>query len=136
MTRDEIIAKVKSLELPDDSYIVYGSCPLAVAGIREAKDIDIYATQDVMDMLRVRGWKEVRKGMRDVPLNYDVFDVHDNWSFGAYDPTLERLLTTADVYDGVPFASLEEVRKWKVASGRPKDLEDITLIDTHLSARD
>lgn len=135
MTRGEIIAKVKALELPDGSFVVYGSCPLAAAGIREANDIDIYATQDVMEMLRVRGWKEVRKGMRDVPLSYDVFDVHDNWSFGAYDPTLEHLLTTADVYDGVPFASLDEVRKWKVASGRPKDLEDIALIDAHLAAR-
>ena len=135
MTRDEIIAKVKALELPYGSYVVYGSCPLAEAGIREANDIDIYAAPEVMDTLRERGWKEVRKGMRDIPLTHDVFDVHDNWSFSAYDPTLEHLLATAGVYDDVPFASLEEVRKWKVASGRPKDLDDITRIDAHLAAR-
>lgn len=135
MTGDEIIAKVRALELPAGSYVVYGSCPLAVAGIREANDIDIYAAPEVMDILRGRGWQEVHKGMRDVPLTYDVFDVHDNWSFSTYDPTLEHLLATANMYDGVPFASLDEVRKWKVASGRPKDLEDIALIDAHLAAR-
>jgi hypothetical protein len=36
------------------------------------------------------------------------------------------------VIDGIPFASLEEVRKWKIASGRPKDIADIKLIDEYL----
>lgn len=41
MTREEIILKVKKLRLPEDSYVVFGSCPLATARIREADDIDL-----------------------------------------------------------------------------------------------
>lgn len=41
MTGQEIIAKVKKLKLPKNSYVVFGSGPLAAAGIREADDIDM-----------------------------------------------------------------------------------------------
>ena len=71
----------------------------------------------------------MRKSPNDKPLARDVFEAHDNWNFSSYRPTLEQLLASATVIDGIPFASLEEVRKWKVASGRPKDLADVKLID-------
>ena len=61
------------------------------------------------------------------------FEAHYAWDFSSYKPTLEQLLLTADVIDGIPFASLLEVRKWKLSSGRPKDFDDIKLIDNHIS---
>lgn len=133
MKRDEIVAKVKSLDLPKDKFIVFGSCPMAAAGIRESGDIDLLVTSDVLADLAKRGWKPFHKSEGDEPLTYNEFEAHDNWNFSSYQPTLEHLLATATIIDGVPFASLEEVKKWKQSSGRPKDLKDIELIDSFLA---
>lgn len=132
MTKQEIIGKVKELNLPKDSYIVFGSCPLAAASIREAGDIDLLVSNEVFTKLKEAGWQELDKGSNDKPLAHDVFEAHNSWKFSSYHPTLKHLLSNASVFDGIPFASLQEVRKWKVASGRPKDLVDIDLIDRHL----
>jgi hypothetical protein len=133
MTRTEIISTVKELGLPSGSYVVFGSCPLAVAGIREAGDIDMLVSDELLERFRKKGWKLVDKGVNDKPLTHGVFEAHNNWDFSPYSPTLKHLLKTATVVQGVPIASLEEVRKWKAASGRPKDLTDMQLIDTYLS---
>ncbi len=135
MTKDEIISQVKSLKLPEGSYVVYGSCPLALAGLRESNDVDMLVTREVFDELEKSGWPRSHKDKYDNPLTRGVFELHYNWNFSAYSPTLEQLLSTATVVNGVPFASLDEVRRWKAASGRPKDLIDIKLIDDYLKQK-
>ena len=132
MKKEEIIAKVKTLNLPKGSYVVFGSCPLSAVDIREANDIDLLVSREVFTKLRQIGWQELHKSSNDIPLTHDVFEAHDNWDFSSYSPTLDQLLVNAMVIDGVAFASLEEVRKWKIASGRPKDIADIKLIDEYL----
>jgi len=133
MTANEILAKVKGLNLPADSYVVFGSAPMAVAGIREANDIDLVVSSEVLEKLKQAGWKRIKKDDDDQPLTHDVFEVHDSWGFdSSYRPTLQHLLVTATIVDGVAFASLEEVLKWKTVSARPKDLADIELIDKYL----
>ncbi len=129
MKKDEIISQVRALNFPNNSYIVFGSAPLALAGLREAGDIDFLVSVELFEQLKQLGWQELDKGGKDKPLVKDDFEAHKSWEFSSYNPTLEQLLETADVVDGVPFASLQEVRKWKDASGRPKDLTDIALID-------
>lgn len=133
MTGQEIIEKVKTLQLPEGEYIVFGSCPLALANLREAGDVDMLVSLNLFEDLQKRGWQLLDKGKDDKPLTYDIFEAHNNWNFDGYSRTLEQLLATADAVDGVPFASLQEVRAWKVASNRPKDLNDIALIDSYLA---
>ena len=131
MQKEEIISNVKTLNLPPNSYIVFGSCPLAIAGLRKAKDIDLLVSRKVFEKLKRDGWQEMRKSPNDKPLVLGVFEAHKNWNFSSYSPTLKHLLASATVIDGIPFASLEEVKKWKKASGRPKDLADIELINKY-----
>ncbi len=133
MNKQEIVDKVKELDLPQGSYVVYGAAPMAAAGLRKANDIDFLVTPDLLDELRQRGWKQVNKGPDDKPYELGIFEAHANWDFSTYAPTLNDLLKTATIIDGVPFAHLSEVRKWKLAWGRPKDMADIQLIDTYLS---
>ena len=135
VSKEEIVAKLKALSLPRGSYIVFGSCPMALAGIRQANDIDLFVSPEVYEKLRAAGWQELHKSPNDHPLIHDVFEAHDNWNFSSYNPTLEHLLESANMVDGIPFASLEEVRKWKVATARPKDLADIRLIDKYLTTQ-
>ena len=132
MTAKDITTKVQTLNLPEGSYIVFGSCPMALAGIRESSDIDMLVTEEVFNMLEKAGWQTINKGMNDNPLAFEDFEAHKNWNFSSYQPTLQQLLKTATVAENIPFASLEEVKKWKQSSGRPKDLVDIALIDNYL----
>lgn len=134
MNGQAIIDKVKTLNLPTGSYIVFGSCPLALAGLRQSQDIDLLVSEATLEQLKAAGWQQIDKGIKDKPFVDDVFEAHTNWNFGSYRPTLEGLLATATVVEGVAFASLGEVRKWKAISGRPKDLHDIELIDAYLHA--
>lgn len=133
MTRDEIVYKVKSLNFPKDAYVAFGSCPLALFEIREAEDIDLLVSRDLYAKLGKMGWKKKIKGPKDYPFTFDVFEAHDSWDFSSYNPTLEELLKRSVLADDIPFASLEDVRKWKAASGRKKDLVDIKLIDNYFA---
>lgn len=129
---NEIVAKTKALNFPTGEYVVFGSCPLAVAGIRQSGDIDIVVSKPLLLKLKQDGWSEISTEPTS-GVTKDVFDVHDKWNFGNYRPTVEQLLTTATFIEGVPFAALEEVRKWKIISDRPKDRRDVELIDEYLA---
>ena len=135
MTRNQIITKVRGLNLPKDSYVVFGNCPLAIAGIREANDIDLLVSKELFVKLKKSGWKEFYKSSNDIPLIHDVFEAHEHWSFSSYNPTLKHLLISSTSIGGIPFASLLEVRKWKTVSKRQKDLADIELIDKFLAKK-
>jgi len=132
MTRDLIVSKVKQLNLPGGSYVVFGSGPLTAVGLREANDIDLYVSKEVFEDLKAKGWEVRVKSPNDKPLVSDLFEAHESWDFSPDNPPLKDLLARSFVIDGVRFASLEDVRKWKVASGRPKDLNDIKLIDGYM----
>jgi hypothetical protein len=133
MTKQDIIAAVKTLGMPSGSYVVFGSCPMALAGIREAGDIDMLVSDELLERFKTEGWQQIDKGHNDKPFTHGVFEAHNNWEFSSYHPTLKQLLKTATTVNDVTFASLDDVRKWKLASGRPKDLVDVALIDAHLS---
>ena len=131
MKSQEIIANVKALSLPKGSYAVFGSCPLALAGIREANDIDLLVSEKVFAELKKAGWQEIDKGKNDKPLVQGIFEAHKNWAFSSYSPTLRDLLADATIADGIPFASLTKDLKWKSASGRSKDLADVELVNQY-----
>ena len=132
MTGPEIVTKVQQLRWPEGSYVVFGSCPMALAGIREAQDIDFLVSPELFQRLIEEGWAERDKGPTDKPRVYEDFEAHQNWGFSHYAPTLTQLLSTATVVNNVAFASLEEVRKWKASGNRPKDKADVKLIDSYL----
>lgn len=132
MTGNDIVKAVKKLNLPGGEYIVFGSCPMAIAGIRESSDVDMMVSPALLAKFKQSGWQQVVKDDDDRPYAYDVFEAHTEWNFSTYQPTLEQLLSTATMIDDVPFVSLAEVRTWKMASGRPKDVIDVGLIDKYL----
>jgi hypothetical protein len=84
MTGQEIIDRVKTLNLPEGTYVVFGSCPLALAGIREAKDIDLLVSKEIFEQLKTSGWKTIDKGPKDKPITSGVFEAHYNWEFEGY----------------------------------------------------
>lgn len=131
MTKADVLAKIKDLHLPQGEYIIYGAAPFAIYGIRDVRDIDMYVTPQLYASLEKKGWKKVKKGPKDEPVTFALFEAHNTWNFSPYAPEFDELKSRATEYEGILFASLEDVRKWKEASGRPKDLIDLQLIKNH-----
>lgn len=127
----DIVAKVKELDLPYGQYVVFGSGPLAVHGIRETRDVDLFVTTELYSQLKDQGWEEKEWELGGTYLSKDIYEVDDSWSYGNYNPKPEEIIAIAEIHKGVPFAPLTEVLKWKQAFGRPKDLEDIELIQAY-----
>lgn len=126
-----IIERVKELNLPHGQYVVFGSGPLAVHGIRETNDVDLLVTTELYNQLKEQGWEEKEWELGGTYLCKGIYEVDNSWSYGDYDPGPEEIITIAEMHDGIPFAPLTEVIKWKHAFGRPKDLEDIELIQAY-----
>lgn len=136
MNLDDIVETVKALGLPEGSYIIYGSGPLVLHKIREVNDVDMLVTRELKAELKSSGWEQVNKGPNDNPVTNGIVEAHDSWSFCDYSPTLTGLLSRADIYDGVAFASLEDVLKWKLASpASAKNLKDIESIKNKLGEK-
>jgi hypothetical protein len=131
----DIFAQVKALKLPDWQYVVFGAGPLAAHGIRETNDVDLFVTAVLYQRLKAAGWSEKTTSTGGLYLNSGIYEADDTWECGEYNPTIEELIEAAEVIQGVPFAPLDEVLKWKRAFGRPKDLSDVRLIEEHLRAR-
>lgn len=130
-----LIELVKQERFPDGSFVIFGSGPLALAGIRPVMDIDIVVTDDLYKDLKRRGWREKIGLNGDKMICHDVFEASTSWQFGEYRPSFDELLACAERIDGVTFLPLGEVKKWKLAMNRDKDHEDILLIDKYLATQ-
>lgn len=130
----DIIREVTGLGWPRGCYVVFGSGPLAVHGIRETSDIDIFVTTYLYEQLKQQPDWEVQywDDGGEYVVKDGIFEVDNAWNYGEYNPDPETVIAQADIYAGVPFAPLPEVLRWKQAYGRDKDLRDAKLINAHL----
>lgn len=138
LTAPDIVAKVKALGLPLGEYAVCGGAVLAVRSMRSTQDIDMIVTQKIYDRLREEGWKEKIRPDSDRShiLLEDPFDVSVGWSVNDYKPDSQRLISSAELIEGIPFVALQEVLRWKRACRRPKDIRDIQLIEHYARSHD
>ncbi len=122
----ELFDKLRELELPIEDYAIFGSGPLAMRGlIQEIHDLDLVA--------RGAAWERARKlapvctapeGDPVVWLEGGAIEVFGGWL--GWD--IDALIDDAEIIDGLPFASLEDVLAFKHSCGRPKDLIHARLI--------
>jgi hypothetical protein len=132
MSFDDALDLLRSLSWPCEEYLVFGSGPLAVRGIRHAADLDVVVGHTL--------WSQLVQEHQPCPLHEGVHHFHigpievlDGWWPHIGEP--EELIGQAEMVGGLPFAPLSLVLRWKRASGRPKDLADIDLIEAYLIAR-
>jgi hypothetical protein len=124
----DIFAKIHRLKLPPGSFVVVGSGPLAALGLRQANDIDLLVSRTVYARLKSAGWKEhIYPSTQDTGLAHGDFEVVTSW----HGTKLEDLVDSAVWLDGIAFAHLREVTKWKAKMAREKDLKDLQLIQAY-----
>src|SRR3989344_2768364 len=127
-----IFERVKNLHLPLGEYVVIGGGILEALGIRDTRDVDIFAAPKLFERLRKSKIykEEIRWGK--------IFLIGDNIEIGPkldwenYSTLIEEAISTATIINEVPFLNLQETIKFKKAMGREKDFKDIELIKEYL----
>lgn len=127
-----LIERVQELNLPNGSYAVFGSGPMAVRGLREARDLDIVVTSELFQKLKAEG-KYRAEALRDrhEALIFADVSLYDSWAPDSWD--IDQLIREAEMIEGVPFVKLETVREWKEIRNQEKDRADIKIIDEFLA---
>lgn len=128
-----IIKLVKDCNFPKDSYVVIGGAALSLRGIKETRDIDILVTSDLITSL-----KNNKKWRRHVRINSEEEPglISEEGLIELY-PTMggvksfKELLQRAELVDGIPVASLEDILAIKRFYKREKDMRDIKLIEEY-----
>ncbi|HOA47312.1 MAG TPA: zinc ABC transporter substrate-binding protein [Candidatus Pacearchaeota archaeon] len=124
---EKLLDELRKLDLPDGKYAILGSGPLAVRGIREARDLDIIVTDDLYKKLQ----KEYSQNDKIKLGKIEIFSAN-GWRSKFGD--LTKMIKKAEKIQGLRFVCLEDLIEWKTKLGRPKDLEDIKLIKDYLKS--
>ncbi len=128
-----LFQELKRLNLPEGEYVVFGSGPLWVRGIRESSDIDILACGSAWQWAKENGKVGIKEysGLEYASFADGNIEIYNRWYPGEWDA--DSLIKHAEIIDGIPFVPLAQVMNWKKVMGREKDEKDLVLIKTYLS---
>lgn len=127
-----LMEELKLLSLPSDQFTIITSGALAARGIREANDFDLVTTEKLWSQL-VKKYKTEKTSHRykiSISQNIEILGPSFNPEDDIFDNN--SLILASENIDGVNFANLKDIRKMKHRMGRPKDIEDIKLIDAYI----
>ncbi len=132
MNFEELIKKVRDLNILPGEFAIFGSGPMAVRGLKEANDLDVIVTKKVYDDFKKRrDWVEKSfNGGEKYYLEQDKIELWNDWGPGEWN--IPQLIKTAEIIDALPYVNLKTVLQWKERNKRPKDLIDIEKIKTYL----
>ena len=130
MRAPEAFGLLRRVGLPLGHFAVFGSGPLLVRGIiDEADDLDVIA--------RGPAWRQAvatgtlvdleEHGVTVASFFGGAITVGNRWAIG--DVSVDALINSAEMLDGLPFVQLEHVRSYKRIAARPKDLDHIDRLD-------
>lgn len=117
--------RVLDLGLPLDQIIVYGSGILDELGLREARDIDLIASDTLFTSLGSDSSYGEMTDKRGTWLQAEDVEIWPSW----HELTFDQLMSTAVRYNGIAFVAPEIVVRKKRQRDEPKDVADIALLE-------
>lgn len=135
VTRHPLVERLLSLGFAPDQFVVFGSGPLLPHGIRtDIADLDVLARGDAWERARREGRPGLGPltGERMARFFGDRIEVSQGW---VGDLDVDGLIDNADVYEGIRFAPLTAVLAYKRILNRPKDISDISNLETIVGHR-
>ncbi|MCA9839962.1 MAG: hypothetical protein KC422_23840 [Trueperaceae bacterium] len=122
--------KVKALELPTKDFVIFGSAPLLICGlVARINDIDIVARATAWEKAKSLG-KVVQGEKGDRLVKLGDIDIYDGWM----GEDVKGLIDRASHVNGLAYASLEDVLRYKQKLNRIKDAKHINLIKNYLNS--
>jgi len=109
---------------------------MVIRNIKKSEDIDIVVSRELFEKCKQEGWTQVDRTYPDkignIYLRRDCIELYLDVNCGNFNPTLEELCQRADIVEGIAFASLEDVIKFKQSYNKPKHKEDVQKIKDYL----
>ncbi|WP_433266115.1 hypothetical protein ACQPZF_39950 [Actinosynnema sp. CS-041913] len=124
------------MELDPAHFVVFGSAPLFVHGLRaDVPDLDVLARGSAWEEVVRSGTPAVGEHTGDIVWQFcgGRIQFSERWISDDFDT--DTLIAEADVFRGLRFARLSEVLRYKEEMHRPKDHEDITALRERLGDR-
>ena len=134
---NDLLTELDALKLPENKYVIVGSGPLGVRGIRESQDLDILVNDDLWEKLSNKYGILNKNGNLAIRIS-DTIEVFGNKTFLNQLPdntTVEEQIKNAETIESHPFQSLEHLKFFKKIGGRQKDLDDIILLQDLINSR-
>lgn len=124
---------IKEFNLPMSQYTITGSGALGVRNLREINDIDIIVTKELWNELAKQYGIIDTSKVKKIVFPKGIIEAMGEDSFYTQKkdtdaPTIMERINQAEIFDGLPFESLEHVYYYKQKMGRQKDLDDLLLI--------
>lgn len=126
MERDEIIKKIKNLNLDLEEVWVTSSAALVLHGVKSnARDLDLGCSSSLWDELILKGYKykQFEDGTYAIDIKSDIEIIKEYY--------VDDIVKIEEINVG----SLESIKKQKQKLGREKDLKDIKLIDEYINKK-
>jgi len=151
--RENVVEAVNKQRVPKDKIIVVGGAALQVFGIKKSEDIDLVTEPRLFNKLLGETGSTGRLHLGHVGLATAVVKENDGQhvydeGYGVtlgdvtympapddhlYRATFEELYDEALDIDGILVSPPERILEWKQGVDRPKDREDIRLIEKYLA---
>jgi len=126
---EKLLNEFRKLRLPDGAYAIYGSGPLAIRGIRNAHDLDVIVSDSLYQKLKTQYPKDPKKER----IKIGEVEIYPSWAWEPKIKGLEEAIKRAEIIGGFRFIRLDDLLDCKEKMGRPKDFEDIKLIEKYLN---
>ena len=128
---NRLIRRLRDFNLNPDEFVIFGSGPLLAHGLRDdVPDLDVVACGEAWRRVSASGFPATGDITGDRVWTFwdGRIQFSSRWISEEWDT--RSLIDHAEVIEGLRFASLSEVLKYKKALGRPKDSSDIRkLVD-------
>ncbi|MDO8669617.1 MAG: hypothetical protein Q7K65_04965, partial [Candidatus Buchananbacteria bacterium] len=118
--------ELKKLNLPQNSFAIFGSGPMAIRNMREITDLDLIVKPDLWQRLKEKYSKHLVPRKNTGELRIGHISIFQNWL--PWFDDVNALIDKADLIDGIRYVKLENVISWKKQMARKKDLQDIKTI--------
>jgi hypothetical protein len=141
---NKLIQELQTLSLPTEDFAIFGNAPMAANGL-----MDFSKVSDLDVIARGSAWEKAKSQSSIPPKETDLkfgdflgffpndneFDIqiYTGWPHGNWN--IDELIDNADVIDGLRFVKLENVLKWKKTRNRPKDAEQIIILEEYFRGK-
>lgn len=121
---------LKKLNIPKDDFVIYGSAPMVLRGLKEKNnDLDVLVRDSLWDKLCIKYPDNVNGDYIDI--NGVSFTRTSKGFLGDIDEAICK----SDVIDGYNILSILETKNWKEKVGGERHLADAKIIDEYLEKK-
>lgn len=121
---------LKELNIPKDDFVIYGSAPMVLRGLKEKNnDLDVLVRDSLWDKLCIKYPDNVNGDYIDI--NGVSFTRTSKGFLGDIDEAICK----SDVIDGYNILSILETKNWKEKVGGERHLADVKIIDEYLEKK-